>query len=114
MQLVTTVAVATFATRGNVIFSPPPPLAPRRRFGEYCWRATCFVEDVMDKRVAAFMGYDSTITVTEAVLKSCQLHCKIRPGTRCTEPELVLLPTARAECSGQIYFYMDGTTKQVV
>ena len=106
--------VATFATRGNVMYKPPPTTPPAHPFGDYCWRATCFVEDTLDAKIAAFMGYDSTITVSDAVLKSCQLHCKIRPGTRCSEPQLVLLPAARVECSGQIFFYMDGKTTRVV
>ncbi len=93
---------------------PPPPKNPPRPFGEYCWRATCHVVDDDVQRMASFVGYDATLSVTDAVHTSCERHCKIYGG-KCTPPELVLLPSSRRECSGQIfYFTLDGATRRVV
>jgi hypothetical protein len=82
--------------------------------GKTCWRATCFAIDDDGARVAAFMGYD---TEPGTIADDTRAVCKIRSPKKsmCGQPDVVPLPTARAECSGQIYFVLrDGTVKRLV
>jgi len=107
-----TTTLIRFST-GGVVRAPPPPRVKPKPFGDYCWRATCSVEDDVHQKVGAFMGYDAVITITEVVEKECTRHCKIHGGT-CLTPELVLLPSSRKECSGQVfYFTLDGKSRKI-
>jgi hypothetical protein len=104
--------VTRFVLSNNLLMPPPKP--PRPLGGDHCWRATCDVLDDELTKLGAFVGYDDTIGITQHVHKACELHCKIRPGTRCREPELVLLPSSRRECSGQIFYYERGSSRRIL
>lgn len=83
---------------------PPPPLG-----GDICWRATVFVNEG-EHRIASFMGYDTTITIADATHKACL----VRHKDACSEAQLTLLPTTRAECSGHIFIYKNGSVNRLL
>jgi len=104
------------------VVSAEPRLEPRRPRpsslfgggGATCWRATCFAIDDDGQRVAAFMGYD---TEPGAIADDTRTACKLRApkDTMCGQSDVVMLPAARTECSGQIYFvFRDGAVKRLV
>lgn len=103
-----------FTTRARLgVADPPTREPPTKVFGEYCWRATCFAYNDDGMRVAAFMGYDMMTTIGEETRGACRRHAP--RDTLCGDADLVLLPSARKECSGQVFFVLkDGSSKRVV
>lgn len=87
-------------------FTPPPTLG----FGDYCFRAVCFMVDSGDEVTGKISGYDRSVQIAEEVENACKLHTRGRHGTRCLQPELTLLPASPRECSGQVYFDFDVKT----
>lgn len=112
--------VVTFATRGGLGFTMPPTKPPsQKKYGGYCFRATCHISDsTLGCPVAKIKGYDRTPTVGRDTESVCRVHAKRMsgqaPGTyTCGEAEVVMLPATDLECTGQMYFVMDGEVKKL-
>lgn len=112
------VPTTRFATRSGLGSAAPPhkPLDPRP-FGSYCLRATCLVEDPASPGcpVAKVKGYAPTPQVAKDTEEVCRAHVRTMPGNlRCGTAEVVLLPGAKMECSGQVMFVMGGEVRRLV
>jgi hypothetical protein len=110
--------IVMFSTRGGlgVNMPPSPPGAPLR-YGSYCFRATCLVEDDAHPGcpVAKVKGYDRTPEIGKDTEEVCRAHARTMGGQfRCGEAEVVLLPHSSVECSGQVVFVMDGSVRRLV
>lgn len=111
---------AVFATRGGLGFTMPPSSPPLKKvFGDYCFRATCqIIDDVRGCPVGKVKGYDRTPEVGRDTEYVCGLHLRgMPPGAfSCGEAEVVMLPATPTdmECSGQMFFVMDGEVKKLV
>ena len=101
----------SFASRGNsTILQPPPPPRPTKPKGEYCWRAT--VEATAnDTSRGSYVGYDTNIGVCDLTLNACRRSAT--RGVECGAPELVLLTSGSKECSGQVFFMLDGKSVKI-
>lgn len=95
------------------LLGPPPRFPPPRLlgYGDYCFRAVCFLVDDADDVAGHVTGYDRTVGIAEDVENACRLHRRGRNGVRCLPPELTLLPSGPLECSGQVYFEFNGRQK---
>jgi hypothetical protein len=117
----------TFVTKAGMglgMTTPPASPPAQRGFGGYCMRATCEVQDSLGCPVAKVSGYDKHPDVVKATQKACESRARALSGRRgpglnsrqyrCMAAELVLLPYSSMECSGQVFWTMDGETKQLV
>lgn len=92
----------------NTLPSPPRFTPPRTLgFGDYCFRAVCFMVDPNDEVTGKISGFDRSVDIADEVGNACKLHTRGRHGMRCLPPELTLLPSSPRECSGQVYFDFD-------
>ena len=99
----------SFAARGNSGILIPPKAPPKKSYGEYCWRASC---SVTGAEPGIYTGYDVNIGVSDTTLNACRVHAP--RGSSCAEPQLVLLPGARKQCTGQIFFMtLDGKSRKI-
>lgn len=102
-------SVAPFTIRAGLC-ARQTPSRPHVLPPTTCWRATCFAYDDAGTRVAAFMGYDTTPAIGESTRTACKLHSK---ETVCGESFVMMLPTFRTECSGELYFMVhDGPVRR--
>lgn len=117
-------AFVSFSSRSGLGISMPPGLPPTKpTFGGYCMRATCGIlpADAPEGAcpIARVSGYDKHPGVAKDTEFVCRAHTRTMGGTmggqyRCTPAEVVLLPNSDMECSGQMWFTMDGQTKRLV
>jgi hypothetical protein len=114
-------SIVTFATRGGLGFTTPPAPPPAsKKFGGYCFRATCeiFHESSQGCPVAKLKGYDTSPQIGKDTEEVCRIHAQRmdegRGGYRCGEASVALLPNANMECSGQMMLVMDGSVKRLV
>lgn len=95
-----------------------PPSKPRKpkRFGDYCFRATCPITDTIKGcPIAKVKGYDKTPKITADTEAACKKQAAKMGGTyACGATELVMLPALDMECSGQIMFVFEGSVKRLV
>lgn len=95
-----------------------PPLfpKPRRRFGDACWRATCYLHDAETAALLGTLsGYDTGIDICEKTEHACRLQLKdYNNKVSCTPAQLTLLAMSSRECSGQVFFTIEGKTKRIV
>lgn len=109
-------AAAHGGSGGLGMAMPPakPPGLPT--FGSYCFKATCEVYDDNARPrgcpIAHLTGYDKQPTIGKDTEYACRIHVRSLRGKkyRCGEASVVLLPTPspKMECSGQVFFAMDG------
>lgn len=95
----------------------PPPPRPPGLGGNYCFRATCKMLDVRGSSFARVVGYGPDIkTISDGVENACRLELdkQGKRGAKCSQAEATFLHRAAMECSGQIYYYSMGTTRQLV
>ena len=107
----------SFSTRGGLGFTmPPKPPARKKRFGGYCFRATCVVTDtVLGCPVGKAKGYDKNPSIAKDTEEVCKHHARMLGNKyTCGEAEIVMLPNLDMECSGQVFFVMDGNVKRLV
>lgn len=96
---------------------PPAPPSKKPKFGSYCFKATC---DVVDESVpgcpvrARVSGYDKELSVGQETEDACNAHARSHRGYRCLGAQIVMLPHSDHDCSGQVYWVMDGKTKQLL
>lgn len=64
--------------------------------------------DATEARIATFSGYDTTLDIVGEVENACKIHAKTKTGTMCGETRLTFLPHTPRECSGQLYFSIEG------
>lgn len=106
----------TFSSFSGLGFATPPSLPPgKKKFGEYCFRATCRVEDVQGCPVAKVKGYGKSPAVAKDTEQACRRHVSTSGGRwTCADAEVVMLPSLDMECAGEIFFVMQGTVKKLV
>ena len=109
----------TFATPSGLgITAPPPKPAAPKKFGSYCFRATCGIHDDSLHGcpvVAKLKGYDRSPEIGRDTEEVCRVHARTMGGRmRCGDAEVVLLPGTDMECSGQMMFVMDGVVRRLV
>lgn len=114
-------SIVTFATRGGLgINMPPAPPASSKKFGGYCFRATCevFHESSQGCPVAKIKGYDRSPEIGKDTEEVCRIHARTMDGGRggytCGDASVTLLPHGNMECSGQMVLVMDGSVKRLV
>lgn len=110
--------VLSFTTRpGLGTTLPPSKPTPPKGFGSYCFRATCEVYDdeQLGCPVAKVKGYDTSPAIAKDTETMCRTHAATMGRRyRCGEAQVVLLPHAHMECSGQMVFVMGGAVKRLV
>lgn len=99
--------VVRFVTRPALALAArPDPPAP------YCFKAQCDVRDAgTGLLVGRVMGYDKFTSIQDEVEHACRLQASRLPGEpRCGQARLTMLTAAdhRKECSGQVYFVLEG------
>lgn len=112
----------TFSSRSGLgVTMPPSPPGGKLRYGAYCFKATCQVyrdDEPEGCPIARVVGYDKSATVGKDTEYVCSAHVRTAmPGerVRCSKAEVVLLAgNPKLECSGQVFFEMDGATKKIV
>lgn len=104
-------SAVSFASRGNsTILQPPPPRLPAKPKGDYCWRATVKATS-NDTSRGSYVGYDTNIGVCDLTINACRRSAA--RGVECGAPELVLLSSGSKECSGQVFFMLDGKSTKI-
>lgn len=109
--------VVTFATKGGLGITMPPNTPPtKKKFGNYCFRATCYIENELGCPVAKLKGYDTSPEIGKDTEDVCRMHVRTMSGGtfRCGEAQVVMLPHAHMECSGQMVFVMDGEVRRLL
>lgn len=115
----TTVPTFTFRS-GLGINHPPVPPVRKKQFGDYCFRATCqVVSDGAPENacpIARVTGYDKNPDVAKDTEFVCATHVRayMGYGYRCMPAEVVMMPGSNLECSGEMFFIMDGKTNKLV
>lgn len=105
----------TFATFSGLGFTMPPSAPPgKKTFGDYCFRATCRVEDAQGCPVAKVKGYGKSPAVAGDTEAACRRHAASTGKWTCSDAEVVMLPSLDMECSGEIFFTMGGSVKKLV
>lgn len=105
-----------FATRSGLGVTPPPhkPATPKR-FGSYCFRATCDVVDGAGCLIAEIKGYDQKPDIGTKTEEYCRLHTRGMPGEpSCREASVVLITGGNMECSGQVIFVNEEGVKRLL
>lgn len=108
--------VSSFVTRSSLVV-PPPARPPWRRgygqFGQYCLKATC---DLVagDETVGRVVGYDRYVSVAAEVEHACSIKAREHRGASCSPARVALLNEFRKECSGEVFFVLDGTSTRLV
>lgn len=96
----------------------PPPYKPRgpKRFGSYCFRATCDVVDGGGCLIAEIKGYDQKPDIGTKTEEYCRLHVRGMPGGEltCRDASVVLITGGDKECSGQIIFVNEEGVKRLL
>ena len=111
-----------FVTRPTLCLERGPPPRPpwRKGYGMYCIKATCVLLDSDSGAVMArVVGYDRYMHIQDSVANACRLTADgMRDGGRrrvvCDDPQVTLMSDYRKECSGQLYFVVDGTSHRIV
>ena len=109
--------LVTFSTRGGLGFTTPPSKPPpRKKYGGYCFRATCKVTDAKGCPVGKVKGYDRSPEVGRDTEDVCGAHARSMPGGTfaCGAAEVVLLPTTDLECTGEVFYVSEGAVKRLV
>lgn len=113
----------TFASRSGLgISMPPRKPGVAKKYGDYCFRATCIIHDDSSEPlgcpIAKIKGYDKSPQVGKDTEEVCRMHLRTMDGgsaLRCGEAEVVMLPHVdNMECSGQMVFVMDGDVKRLL
>ena len=105
-----------FATRSGLGVTPPPqkPGTPKR-YGSYCFRATCDVVDGQGCLLAEIKGYDQRPDIGSKTEEFCRLHARGMPGEpTCREASVVLISGGSMECSGQMVFVNEHGVKRLL
>lgn len=113
---------ATFSSRGGLgIAMPPAPPASKKKYGAYCFKATCGVVDAAEPRgcpIGRVVGYDKHPGVAKDTEHACRMHARglNTPSTKyaCTPASVVMLTGSDMECSGQVFFATDTETRRIV
>ncbi len=116
VSFVTRAGLGLLSFRSNTAMPPAPPPV-HKSLGGYCLRATCSVTDVQGCEIARVKGYDKNMAVARNTEIACRQHVRALKGQgrlKCSEAEVVMLASSPLECSGQVFFVMDGATKQLV
>lgn len=115
------IPVVSFSTRGGLGMAMPPAPPPSKPiFGNYCFRATCTVVRDGDAPsnacpVGRVTGFDRHPGVGKDTEYVCNAHLRtLGPGHTCMPAEVVMLRSSRLECSGQMFWTVDGVTKKLV
>jgi len=95
-----------------------PPARPpwRRGYGEYCFRASC---DLVGPKGAPsslgkVVGYDRYMSIAAHVENACSIQSRNHPGSTCSTASVSLLSEHRKECSGEVWYVVDGTSKKLL
>lgn len=114
VSFITHAGLGLLAFRSNTALPPaPPPVV--KGLGGYCLRATCRVTNAAGEEVAVTRGFDKNVSVGRDTEIACKRHVRsLRGRFACSEAEVVMLANSPLECSGQIFFTLDGNTKQLV
>lgn len=108
------VSKIVFATRpGLGMASPPKKPDARKRFGDYCFRATCQVNDATGCPVGKMTGYDASPDIGARTEQFCGAHVRDMDLV-CTAAEVVMLRAGDLQCSGQIVFVTGQHVKRLV
>ena len=104
-----------FATRPRLTLEHGPPERPpwRRGYGTYCIQAACNLVDSQGGTVGKVVGYDRYISIQDAVEQGCRVNAHRVPGSSCGPVTLTMLSDIRKECSGEVFFVMDGTSRRL-
>ena len=100
---------------GTVLPPHKPPTLPG--YGDYCLRATCrVIRDGQD--VGYAKGYDTDLAVADNTERACKLEARTMSSRgrqyTCSAAEVVMLPNADNDCSGQVFFSVGTTTKRLL
>lgn len=111
-------AGATFSSRGGLgIAMPPAPPPSQKKYGAYCFKATCDVvdDDAPGCPVGRVVGYDKHPGVGEDTEYVCRMHVRgLAAEYRCLPAQVVMLSGSDLECSGQVFFATDSETRRLV
>ena len=105
-----------FTTRPSMTLNErgPPARPPwRRGYGEYCFRASCELvgPSGLEGKV---IGYDRYMSIAADVENACSVQSRDHPGSACSVASVSLLSEYRKECSGEVYFVVDGTSRKLL
>lgn len=107
-----------FSTVPRLGFTAPPRTPPvKPTFGSYCLKASCDIQGGVGCPIGKVIGYHTSPVVGQLTEQQCRLQCeRLGPGFSCTPATVQLLPQTRApmDCSGQVYFVLDGETTRLV
>ena len=110
-------AAVSFVTRPSLVLVAVPGRPAWRRgygqFGQYCLKATCDLVE-SDETVGRVVGYDRYVSVAGEVERACSIKARERPGSSCSPARVALLNEFRKECSGEVFFVMDGNSTRLV
>lgn len=100
---------------GTALPPSKPPTLPG--FGDYCFRATCRVSSGGED-VGFAKGYDTDLSVADNTERACRLEARTMNSRgrtfTCSAAEVVMLPNAPNECSGQVFFSIGTSTKRLL
>lgn len=96
-----------------------PPTRPKskKKFGGYCFRATCVVTDSeLGCPIAKVKGYDKAPTIGKDTEFACKQHLRTANGEHrvCGDAEVVMLPSFDMECSGEVFWVEQGSVRRLV
>ena len=91
-----------------------PPARPpwRRGYGEYCFRASCDLTG--PEPLGKVVGYDRYMTIAGKVENACAIESRNHPGSTCSVASVSLMSEHRKECSGEVYYVVDGSSKKLL
>lgn len=122
----TTAATAArrFVTRANYsadVGSPPQRPGTLPSFGSYCFKATVPIHEpgCPVRRLGKVTAYDTDVGVGQAAERQCRSQVNLLGSGKfaCGEAEVVMLPggaSTHLQCSGEVFFELDGSTHKLV